>query len=493
MNQATLLTMVPVLALLGAACAAEPPSSPHGRAAFALQTATGSGAVYRLEDAEFLVRGPETVTLATDDFDAESLVISTPLAEGNYTVTLRAGWRLTVRTEEGSYLDVQEVELTTPNPVAFTVARGNATPVTFGFRTPGEAVEMTPGGLDLDIAVNEGPVAPRLVSELASPSLTTITHASSAGLWVVGTAGARLVRFDGTEVFNRTFDGPVSAVSFDPTGRVGVAAFSGTNATYQVYNHLGNVVSTGNLSLPANTFGLAFAVGPGSAAALVGENPSLGARIIRGLTSGGTPFEVRIPLATPGYTLPRSNGHLARFDAAGRLWTCGAAERVSPVAHVSADGRGYGWINADLPYVPSPSSSRAGRVLLEADSVGGAYLAVTGELPTGGGIHVLARFETWASEPTFVRVLSPAGAPQIGERLEGAPLQLATGNGAEAVLHLGGPTTRKISIFRPSGVLATELDFSWSEASPSGLGVYNSNVWTVVRSGTTSTLRRYAF
>lgn len=491
MNQATLRTMVPVLALLGAACAAEPPSRPHGRAAFALQTATSSGAVYRLEDAEFLVRGAETVTLATDDFDAESLVISTPLAEGNYTVTLRAGWRLTVRTEEGTYVDVQEAELTTPNPVSFAVARGDATPVTFGFRTPGEAVEMTPGGLELDIAVNEGPVAPRLVSELASPVLTTITHATSAGLWVVGTSSARLVRFDGTEVFQRTFDGPVSAVSFDPTGRVGVAVFSGTSATYQVYNHLGNVVGTGNLSLPANTFGMAFAVGPGSAAALVGENPGLGARIIRGLTSGGTPFEVRIPLATPGYSTPRSNGHLARFDATGRLWTCGAAERVSPVVHVSADGRGYGWIDAELPYVPS-LSSRAGRVLLEADAVGGAYVAVSGELRTGG-IHVLARFETWASEPTFVRVLSPEGAPQLGDRLEGAPLQLATGNGAEAVLHLGGPTTRKISVFRPSGVLATELDFSWSDASPSGLGVHNSNLWTIVRSGTTSTLRRYAF
>ena len=45
-----------LLLTFGLACAAQPGSEPHGRAAFALQTTTPSGSLYRLVDAEFLER-----------------------------------------------------------------------------------------------------------------------------------------------------------------------------------------------------------------------------------------------------------------------------------------------------------------------------------------------------------------------------------------------------------------------------------------------------
>ncbi|MEZ4325620.1 MAG: putative metal-binding motif-containing protein [Polyangiales bacterium] len=143
--------MVLAFAWLGAVGCSGLDAAPAGGAAVSLVSAGPDGALYRLENARFRVRGPSDVDFNTADFPAES-VHSFQLPPGDYQVTLRSGWTL-VRSAGDEHDGPVAASLVSMNPMTIRVESNAVAGVRFVFQVEDVNVIFEPGQLDVGVDV----------------------------------------------------------------------------------------------------------------------------------------------------------------------------------------------------------------------------------------------------------------------------------------------------------------------------------------------------
>lgn len=125
---------------LATGCTSEVPEEPVGRVGLRL-TAERNGVFYRLRGATFLVEGPETLTLTSEE-DPDATTLSAELSPGDYTITLSEGWYLERSTSEG--FEPVEAELLSENPLPVVVESSLVSNAMFRFLAGGDVVEPEP-------------------------------------------------------------------------------------------------------------------------------------------------------------------------------------------------------------------------------------------------------------------------------------------------------------------------------------------------------------
>jgi lamin tail-like protein len=153
----------PTLFVVSSACSDLPPP-PIGQLSLGLSSGVGD-AQYKLTQASFSIAGAAELTLSSEDDPASDSVQRTLLA-GDYSVRLLEGWQLQRLGPAGS--ERVEAELTSANPLPFSILAGELTTVTFQFRTLGAGGDESPAGGELRIAIEvDGASSPIVVlSEL---------------------------------------------------------------------------------------------------------------------------------------------------------------------------------------------------------------------------------------------------------------------------------------------------------------------------------------
>jgi hypothetical protein len=140
------------------------PEPPIGQLRLGLSSGIGEKH-YRLTHATFSIEGAAEVTLDSDD-DLASDVVQRALPEGGYSVQLLDGWQLE-RASSGLGEPVA-AELSSGNPLPFSIAAGELTTVTFQFRTLGNEGPESGGDGEVRIAIEvDGASTPHVIfSEL---------------------------------------------------------------------------------------------------------------------------------------------------------------------------------------------------------------------------------------------------------------------------------------------------------------------------------------
>jgi Lamin Tail Domain len=171
------------LVLLGSAPAcSDLPPPPIGNLRLGLSSGFGEEH-YQLSHASFAIEGDAEITLESDDEPTQDSLVRA-LPEGDYSVRLLDGWQLERIGASGGQLVA--AQLSSDNPLAFSILSGELTTVTFQFRTLGDGASPPGGGNgngDVRIAIEvDGQGAPRVViSELMkNPALL----ADADGEWI---------------------------------------------------------------------------------------------------------------------------------------------------------------------------------------------------------------------------------------------------------------------------------------------------------------------
>jgi hypothetical protein len=108
-----------------------------------LTSSSPDGRFYRLVGATLTINGPQTVTITDTSVD----IVHATLTTGHYTVQLGGDWHLEAEDAPGTAVSAQ---LLSPNPLPFSVTRGELTQVRFLFKLPGS------GDADVGIKVDNG-------------------------------------------------------------------------------------------------------------------------------------------------------------------------------------------------------------------------------------------------------------------------------------------------------------------------------------------------
>lgn len=148
------------LAGLALGCGDIPPP-PIGQLRLGLSSGIGEQH-YRLAHASFAIEGAAELTLDSDD-DPTSDVLQRALPEGSYSVRLLEGWQL--ERSGGDTPEPVAAELSSQNPLSFSIAAGELTTVTFQFRTLGGG-SGSDGEVRITIEVDGAGAPDVLVSEL---------------------------------------------------------------------------------------------------------------------------------------------------------------------------------------------------------------------------------------------------------------------------------------------------------------------------------------
>lgn len=124
------------MALCAALCAglsgcSDLPPPPIGQLQLGLSSGIGD-AQYRLVNASFAIEGTAQLTLSSDD-EPESDTLLRALPAGSYSVELLEGWQLERHSSAGS--QPVPAELSSNNPLSFSITAGALTTLTFQFKT----------------------------------------------------------------------------------------------------------------------------------------------------------------------------------------------------------------------------------------------------------------------------------------------------------------------------------------------------------------------
>jgi hypothetical protein len=132
-----------------------------------------SGSVYQLRNGTIHVTGPGYIRAWDTESDPGRTSLTDQVAPGNYFAVLDGGWHL--ERVLGASNVALPAQLTSPNPVAFTVVSGQLITVTLRFRVDGEDVALT-GRYSISVQVDE----PVLRGEVVIPSIDASGAASSS-------------------------------------------------------------------------------------------------------------------------------------------------------------------------------------------------------------------------------------------------------------------------------------------------------------------------
>jgi hypothetical protein len=161
-----------------------------------------SGATYRLRNAIITVTGAAPAKVWNTEDEPDQTSLSANVATGDYVALLQDGWRLD--RVEGTVATPVWAELTSANPVQFTVSAEQRTVVPLQFRVDAEPVDMAQG-YDIVIAVQD----PR------SPVVGVLSEVSPETFW----PGITMYPSDssGDQVPLRNIVGPANTL-LDPRG-----------------------------------------------------------------------------------------------------------------------------------------------------------------------------------------------------------------------------------------------------------------------------------
>jgi hypothetical protein len=162
-------SLVCLMGFVGLALACgELPEAPVGQLRLGLSSGIGEKH-YRLTHASFALEGAAELTLDSDD-DPASDVVQRALPEGGYSVRLLDGWQLERSNGAAGAGSGEPVaaELSSGNPLPFSIAAGELTTVTFQFRTLAEDEAGSGGEGEVRIAIEvDGESTPHVIfSEL---------------------------------------------------------------------------------------------------------------------------------------------------------------------------------------------------------------------------------------------------------------------------------------------------------------------------------------
>jgi hypothetical protein len=118
---------------------------PRGQLLVTVQ-ANVAGVNYRLRNATMTGSGAQAFTLAADG--AAQVSMSQALAPGAYTLELEEGWSL--ERQMGATFSAVAATLTSPNPVAFSVAAAQVARVGYAFDAGGVDVDLREGADEND-------------------------------------------------------------------------------------------------------------------------------------------------------------------------------------------------------------------------------------------------------------------------------------------------------------------------------------------------------
>jgi hypothetical protein len=154
------VSVVVSLAMVSACSDLPPP--PIGQLRLGLSSGLGEER-YALSQATFVIEGAAEITLDSEDDPAKDS-LERALPEGDYTVQLLDGWQLARVGPSGS--EPVRSELSSANPLPFSILAGELTTVTFQFRTLGGEPAGGDGEVRIGIEV-DGEGSPHIViSEL---------------------------------------------------------------------------------------------------------------------------------------------------------------------------------------------------------------------------------------------------------------------------------------------------------------------------------------
>jgi Lamin Tail Domain len=175
------LRFISVLVLFAAPACADLPLPPVGSLRLGLSSGFGEEH-YQLSHASFAIEGAAEITLDSDDAPTDDS-LERALPEGDYSVQLRDGWQLERVGANGA--ELVAAELTSGNPLSFSIATGELTTVTFQFHTLDAGNGPPNGGGDGDVRIAievDGEGAPSvIISELMkNPSVL----ADADGEWL---------------------------------------------------------------------------------------------------------------------------------------------------------------------------------------------------------------------------------------------------------------------------------------------------------------------
>lgn len=132
-------------------CSAPTTGHPNlGQVDIALQTSQ-NGEVYELRDALFLIDGEVSMELHSSNAQDDT-ALTHELPVGEYTVELQPGWSLVQLGEAGEQALI--AELTSLNPVAFSVSNDTTTSVAYRFSAEAAEVDFGSGEVSVSVEVD---------------------------------------------------------------------------------------------------------------------------------------------------------------------------------------------------------------------------------------------------------------------------------------------------------------------------------------------------
>lgn len=143
-----------------------------------LTSASSDGEQYKLVGAQFTITGTQSVTVT----DTSADTLSVPLTAGRYSIELGGDWHLESVAAPGQAVPSQ---LISPNPMQFSVRKGETSEVRFLFKLPGD------GSADVGITVDSG----GWISGTIQFSTTTPSDGSTLFDELVGTSVPFTVSF----------------------------------------------------------------------------------------------------------------------------------------------------------------------------------------------------------------------------------------------------------------------------------------------------------
>lgn len=193
---------VGAIALLAVACGGSSmPSTPVLQAGEGLLelplVSTTAGRGYRLVGATFAITGPQSVTVT----DTTADTVSVPLMAGVYSIQLNGPWHVERTDAPGQTVPVT---LVSPNPMTFTLGEGQARPVRFLFKVPGDATADV--GFNVD---SGGWIAGAIAFEPLPPGV------SSPFTEIAGTTVPFVISFESSTVTRKSW-GPELDVETSP-------------------------------------------------------------------------------------------------------------------------------------------------------------------------------------------------------------------------------------------------------------------------------------
>ncbi|MEO1170991.1 MAG: hypothetical protein AAFX94_02915 [Myxococcota bacterium] len=140
-----------MVALVGCGADEAPALVDSGTVTMRLTASDSDGALYRLVNATFRIRGPRNLTV-TSTVGEDTLSVDLPV--GIYSVRLQDGWSMEVSRDGGATFEAVNAVLDVPSTLGVQVDNQETSPLFFSFLAGEDVIEFGDGRIEIGIQVN---------------------------------------------------------------------------------------------------------------------------------------------------------------------------------------------------------------------------------------------------------------------------------------------------------------------------------------------------